>query len=450
MKDRRPDVAFRYRKATVPLKSDRHQGSYGRAIPLALLWVGVQSALYGYVHVNGLGQLIANHLPLVSLYFLILLVIFVHPSLARWLPRAKFTTTELTMIWVMVSAAASVPGYGLMEFIFPYIAAPMYGLGIVVGLVYRDAGRIALLGFIAGVISVVLYDCSRWPWVAIGVWGDFIPKIGGWMFNRSEPDWVWGYLWRYVGNGGGMGVGFFMGFHFIEPWIARRQAGILFGLSVFMSLLATLLLAPQAQEMLFKANYITFSGGLVGHLVYGYILGRLSDKWGVLDKLDELYDFNYFKDVVELDLQRNKRDKRPLSVVFFGVDNFKPFDDPYVHKARNLALRKLANIIKLQIRTSDVLSRYARNKFMVWLTGTSDEGARLVAERIRSVVDATPFSDDENGESFTVSGGIATATGEEQKDASRLFEEADTALSEAVAQGKNRNVAFSELAVESS
>jgi hypothetical protein len=82
--------------------------------------------LYGPIHVTGIGQFISNHLPLASLFFLASLVLIVNPALTRLAPGATLTTAELTLIWATVSAAASVPGYGLMEFIFPYVAAPLY------------------------------------------------------------------------------------------------------------------------------------------------------------------------------------------------------------------------------------------------------------------------------------------------------------------------------------
>jgi hypothetical protein len=97
-----------------------------QVVPLALLWVAAQSALYGYIHVNGLGQFIANHLPVGSVFFLVFLVLIINPILSRFGREAAFTAEELTLVWAMATAAASVPGYGLMEFIFPYIAAPLY------------------------------------------------------------------------------------------------------------------------------------------------------------------------------------------------------------------------------------------------------------------------------------------------------------------------------------
>jgi hypothetical protein len=97
-----------------------------RAVPLALLWIVVQSAVGGYMHGNSIGQMIANHLPMSAVFFLILLVVVVNPVLARFSPKLPYSTTELTVAWAMVTAASSVPGYGMMEFLFPYLTAPAY------------------------------------------------------------------------------------------------------------------------------------------------------------------------------------------------------------------------------------------------------------------------------------------------------------------------------------
>ena len=99
---------------------------YYRVIPIALIWVILQTGLYGYIHLNGFGQFIANHLPVGSVFFLAVLAFFINPLLSCFGHSSAFSTAELTLCWSMVTAAASVPGYGLMEFIFPYLAAPAY------------------------------------------------------------------------------------------------------------------------------------------------------------------------------------------------------------------------------------------------------------------------------------------------------------------------------------
>jgi len=78
------------------------------------------------MHGNSIGQMIANHLPMGGLFFLLLLVLVINPILARFSPKLPYSTTELALAWAMVTAASSVPGYGMMEFLFPYLTAPLY------------------------------------------------------------------------------------------------------------------------------------------------------------------------------------------------------------------------------------------------------------------------------------------------------------------------------------
>ena len=97
-----------------------------RAIPVALSWIVFQSATASYIHGNSLGQLIANHLPLGGLFFLTVVVFFVNPLLSGIRRGLEFSGAELAMMWVMISAASAVPGYGMMEFFFPFLVTPVY------------------------------------------------------------------------------------------------------------------------------------------------------------------------------------------------------------------------------------------------------------------------------------------------------------------------------------
>lgn len=108
------------------MKQALHAPSYWRGVPFALLWIVVQSAAGGYMHGTSVGQLIANHLPMGSVFFMLVMVFLINPILRRLSPRLPLTTAELTIAWAMTTAASAVPGYGLMEFIFPYLATPEY------------------------------------------------------------------------------------------------------------------------------------------------------------------------------------------------------------------------------------------------------------------------------------------------------------------------------------
>ena len=97
-----------------------------RAIIVGLVWVVFQSATASYIHGNSIGQLIANHLPLGGLFFLIVLVLIVNPILRMINDQSGFSVSELVVIWTVISAASAVPGYGMMEFLFPILVAPIH------------------------------------------------------------------------------------------------------------------------------------------------------------------------------------------------------------------------------------------------------------------------------------------------------------------------------------
>ncbi len=175
------------------------------------------------------------------------------------------------------------------------LVVPAIVSSLLVGIRYPTYGRLALKGFCFGVIAVTLYDCTRIPFIVTGLWADFIPKIGGWLLSQSEPQWTLGYLWRYVGNGGGMGMAFTVPY---TLWLARNHnpsygnkeqqlqlklsnplttiaIATGYGVLIWCCLLITLLLSAHGEEMLFRLTLLSFVLSLVGHLVFGAVLGLL-------------------------------------------------------------------------------------------------------------------------------------------------------------------------------
>jgi hypothetical protein len=146
---------------------------------------------------------------------------------------------------------------------------------LVIGLLYPDYGKLALRGFLIGILACFFYDCMRFTTIALGLWGDFIPRIGMWLFHTNKPDWVVGYIWRYVGDGGFMSVAFVVGYHLLKPKLDVRIAALAFGIAIWLCLVGTTLLAPHGTEMLFPLTPITFSLSLLGHIIYGLSIGFL-------------------------------------------------------------------------------------------------------------------------------------------------------------------------------
>jgi len=156
----------------------------------------------------------------------------------------------------------------------PAIVFPAIVGAVVLGSVFRQYRQTLVRGFLLGVISVFLYDSlCRFPFMAMGVWHDFIPKIGNYLLDRENVHWSVGYLWRYIGNGGGMGLAFYAMYPLVAWRIKAVKAGVVYGVAVFCCLLATIYLSPSGRIYLFDPNRLTATLGFLGHLVYGLSLG---------------------------------------------------------------------------------------------------------------------------------------------------------------------------------
>ena len=97
------------------------------------------------------------------------------------------------------------------------------------------------------------------------------------MRRKTAGAWV-GYLWRYLGDGGGIGVTFFVGAAFVG--LHRRTptqvvaAAVAFAVfPVWAGLIATVWLAPRGQSMMFPLTPVTITLSLIGHLIFGLIMG---------------------------------------------------------------------------------------------------------------------------------------------------------------------------------
>ncbi|MEM7338771.1 MAG: hypothetical protein AAF467_08990 [Actinomycetota bacterium] len=134
--------------------------------------------------------------------------------------------------------------------------------------VSRRSRRLTAEAVIAGVVATFVYDLFRWAFLAFG-WMDRdpIPHIGTAL--GLSPGWVFGYLWRFVGNGGGLAL-FYYAFG-----LRGVVAGVAFGLVVCEGLIAVLVYSPHGQQTLFPLVPATYVVAIVGHVIYGAVLGAI-------------------------------------------------------------------------------------------------------------------------------------------------------------------------------
>lgn len=164
---------------------------------------------------------------------------------------------------------------------------------------------------------------------------------------------------------------------------------------------------------------------------------------GLTDALTGIHNRRYFMQRLEEEVVRGLRQDLPVSCLFIDIDHFKSFNDLYGHSVGDKVLRYVANIIKQQMRLSDVLARYGGEEFAVLLNNTNTSLAQEIAERIRESIANAILTVDSLSENLniTVSIGCTTMKQTNSQNISALGESllssADQALYIAKDSGRN-------------
>ena len=151
------------------------------------------------------------------------------------------------------------------------------------------------------------------------------------------------------------------------------------------------------------------------------------------DKLTNLSNRRHFDEILAEEFERAQRRERPLSALLIDVDKFKSFNDTYGHQAGDETLRSVAKLVHDNKRPSDFVARYGGEEFVVLLPNTNEEGAVILAERIRKAVQNFPW----DTRSITISLGVSTYLGGEGT-AQQLLSASDSALYKSKELGRNR------------
>jgi diguanylate cyclase (GGDEF)-like protein len=79
--------------------------------------------------------------------------------------------------------------------------------------------------------------------------------------------------------------------------------------------------------------------------------------------------------------------RQPISLIMIDLDYFKNINDRAGHEAGDLALRMLAEILRSELRAVDTAARFGGDEFAIILPQATIEGARIVAERLRTRIE---------------------------------------------------------------
>jgi len=155
------------------------------------------------------------------------------------------------------------------------------------------------------------------------------------------------------------------------------------------------------------------------------------------DPLTNLYNRRFLYDISAELIFIAKREKSPISLILFDIDDFKLVNDTFGHTMGDNVIIEFAKLL-LATRKCDVAARIGGEEFLLILPNTSEMGAFEIASQICSKVDQLQLVYAETQLSFTVSGGVSSVFIDNENGIELAINRADQALYHAKENGKNQ------------
>lgn len=156
------------------------------------------------------------------------------------------------------------------------------------------------------------------------------------------------------------------------------------------------------------------------------------------DRLTGLFNRNKFDEFYSKEVKRSKRYKTELSIIIFDIDDFKIINDTHGHQIGDMVLKEISQITSIHTREQDIAVRWGGEEFLVLLPHTNLDGARTVANKIKTNIEEYSFIA-QLSLKITASFGVCELR-EDDTDESLILR-TDKFLYEAKNSGKNKVIA---------
>lgn len=166
---------------------------------------------------------------------------------------------------------------------------------------------------------------------------------------------------------------------------------------------------------------------------------RALEHASLTDPLTQVPNRLHFERQYQIEWRRACRLNTRIAVMIVDLDHFKRVNDEHGHPAGDIVLQEAAKAMSAAImRPCDVLARYGGEEFIVLLPEITEEGAQVVAERLRSQVEKLTIALPSSAIRITCSVGYACLVPGHELDADDMIRQADEALYQAKTSGRNR------------
>ncbi|MET2829318.1 GGDEF domain-containing protein [Mesorhizobium shangrilense] len=156
-----------------------------------------------------------------------------------------------------------------------------------------------------------------------------------------------------------------------------------------------------------------------------------------VDPLTRLLNRRGFDESAAVVERRWRDSSEGFSVVMFDVDHFKRINDTLGHQAGDEILKRIAQIVRTSMRSTDLIARYGGEEIVVLMPNATLVVAIGMAERVRSRVERELAASNVQGLPITISAGAA-ASSSVSKTVEAVMRQADRSLYQAKNSGRNR------------
>jgi len=332
------------------------------------------------------------------------------------------------------------------------------------GALYDRMVRVVSYLFIAAVAAIVtltggssqapLYVLLVIGIVLLVVFQDVLPtgSLSRWR-AQLEAGAVIVFLTVLLMLTGGVRSPFFLGFVLLlgigSLWSSGWGPAILAAITVPVYLLAVIVSSGPELFMLDSIGRVAFN--VVALILVTYVarvIGREQRRareealrLSRFDSLTGLYSRAFFVSTLEREIPRAARSGRPFAMLMFDLDGLKAANDRFGHESGDQLLQAVADVLRGDIRVTDVPARYAGDEFVLLLPETDVAGALRVAEKVR--VDISRLALPHDGSLIRTSASIGLVTyPNDGRTSPELIRRADLAMYEAKRRGRDQIVRY--------
>ena len=246
---------------------------------------------------------------------------------------------------------------------------------------------------------------------------------------------------------------FFFGYLLLAAGGSLWRKGIgplLITLVISGAYLLALLLAPvpppPAPDVVAQISFNLVALALISYI--GSVLGREQRaaresalRLSRFDSLTGLHSRAHLMAVLDQETMRAARTDRPFGLLMIDLDGLKPVNDRFGHETGDRLLRGLGEVIRDNIRATDIGGRYGGDEFVIILPDTDLAGTLRVGEKIRADIGRFAMPQDGGVAQTSASVGLVTYP-DDGRTTAELMRRADLAMYEAKRRGRDQIVRY--------